>query len=143
MTCIEWNAELSVGIDLIDEQHKTLIQRLAQLSKAVNASQGASEILKSLEFMYEYTGFHFTDEEKQMAKYEYPGLEDQRGMHTEFIGALKQLEEDFEEEGATGPLADSINTLLMNWLIKHIKGEDVKFGVYINEKNIDILEGSE
>ncbi len=138
MTCIEWNDELSVGIDLIDEQHKTLIQRLAQLSRAVDTSQGASEILKSLEFMYEYTDFHFTDEEKQMARYEYPGLEDQRRMHAEFIGSIKKLEEDFEEEGATGSLAESINTLLMNWLVKHIKGEDVKFGAYINENNIKI-----
>lgn len=140
MTCIEWDDGLSIGIDLIDEQHKTLIQRLARLSRAVDTSQGASEILKSLEFMYEYTDFHFTDEEKQMAKYEYPGLEDQKQMHAEFIGAIKQLEEDFEEEGATGPLAESINTLLMNWLVKHIKAEDVKFGTYINENNIEIKE---
>ena len=140
MTCIEWNDDLSVGIGLIDEQHKTLIQRLAQLSKAVDTSQGASEILKSLEFMYEYTDFHFTDEEKQMAKYEYPGLEDQKRMHAEFMHSIKQLEEDFEEEGATGPLANSINTFLLNWLVKHIKGEDAKFGTYINENNIEILE---
>ncbi|MCK5037587.1 MAG: hemerythrin family protein [Thermoplasmata archaeon] len=140
MTCIEWNDDLSVGIGLIDEQHKTLIQRLAQLSNAVNTSKGASEILKSLEFMYDYTNFHFADEEKQMEKYNYPGLEGQKKMHAEFIKAIKQLEEDFEEEGATGPLADSINTFLMNWLVKHIKGEDAKFGTYINENNIEIKE---
>ncbi len=136
MVCIEWDDSLSVGIDIVDEQHKTLIQRLTQLSKAVETSQGASEILKSLEFMYEYTDFHFTDEEKQMAKYAYPGLEEQKKMHSEFTTALKQLEEDFEDEGATGSLADSINTYLLNWLVNHIKGEDVKFGDYINEKSI-------
>ncbi len=138
MFCIEWDESLAVGIDIVDEQHKTLIQRLAQLSKAVETSQGASEILKSLEFMFEYTNFHFADEEKQMAKYAYPGLEEQKKMHAEFIGVIKQLEEDFEEEGATGSLADSINTFLLNWLVNHIKGEDVKFGNYINDKSIDI-----
>ncbi len=140
MTNIQWDDSLSVGISLIDEQHKTLIDRLAQLSRAVETSQGASSILKSLEFMYEYTDFHFTDEEKQMAKYEYPGLEDQKRMHANFIESIKQLEADFQEEGATGPLADSINTFLMNWLVKHIKGEDVKFGAYINENNIEVKE---
>ena len=140
MTCIEWNDDLSVGIDLIDEQHKTLIQKLAELSKAVETSQGASEIMKSLEFMYDYTNFHFTDEEKQMAKYDYPGLEEHKKLHAKFTRPLKQLEEDFEEEGATGPLAESINTFLLNWLVKHIKGEDVKFGAYINENNIQIKE---
>ena len=140
MTCIEWNDDLSVGIGLIDEQHKTLIQRLAQLSNAVNTSKGASEILKSLEFMYDYTNFHFADEEKQMEKYNYPALEEHKKLHAEFTRPLKQLEEDFEEEGATGPLAESINTFLVNWLVKHIKGEDVKFGAYINENNIQIKE---
>ena len=75
-----------------------------------------------------------------MAKYNYPLLEQHKKIHAEFIGAVKQLEEDFEEEGATGSLAESINTLLINWLIKHIKGEDVKFGNFIYENNIKIEE---
>ena len=103
---------------------------------ALTAGEGG----KSLEFMYDYTNFHFTDEEKQMAKYNYPALDEHRNMHAEFMRYIKQMEGDFEEEGATSSLADSISTFLLNWLVKHIKGEDVKFGIYINENNIEVLE---
>ena len=42
--------------------------------------------------------------------------------------------------GATAGLADSINTLLVNWLLNHIKETDVKFGEFLAEKGV-VLEG--
>ncbi len=34
MSKIEWDDSLSVGVDLIDKQHKMLIQKLKDLSEA-------------------------------------------------------------------------------------------------------------
>jgi hypothetical protein len=39
MTEIRWNDSLSVGIDLIDEQHKMLIQEIQDLSEAFAANR--------------------------------------------------------------------------------------------------------
>jgi hemerythrin len=44
------------------------------------------------------------------------------------------MEDDFYEEGATRPLAESINTFLFNWLTKHIKGLDRQFAEYRMDK---------
>ena len=135
MARIEWDNSLSVGVDLIDEQHKMLIQKLNDLSKAIEMSQGEIETAKTLGFMVDYTDFHFSAEEELMAEQNYPGLEHQKEQHAEFKSHLKQLVEDFEEEGATKALATSIDTFLINWLIKHIKGVDLKLGEFLNEKN--------
>ena len=135
MAKIEWDDSLSIGIDLIDEQHKMLIQRLNDLSKAVEMMQGEAEIMKTLEFMIDYTNFHFSSEEKHMAEQKYPGLDDQRKQHEEFKNTLKHIVEDFEEEGPTRALTTSINTFLFNWLIKHIKGLDLKFGKFLTDKD--------
>jgi len=135
MAKIEWDNSLSVGIDLIDEQHKMLIQRLNDLSKAVEMMQGEAEIMKTLEFMIDYTNFHFSSEEKHMTEQEYPGLDYQQKQHEEFKDTLKHIVEDFEEEGATRALTTSINTFLFNWLIKHIKGLDLKFGKFLKDKD--------
>ena len=135
MTKIEWNNSLSIGIDLIDEQHKTLIKRLNALSKAVEMMQGETEIMKTLEFMIDYTNFHFSSEEKYMEEQEYPGLDYQQDLHEEFKDTLRHIVEDFEEEGPTRALTTSINTFLVNWLIKHIKGLDMKFGEFLKDKN--------
>ena len=131
MAKIEWDASLSVGIDLVDEQHKMLIQRLNDLTKAVEMKQGETEIMKTLEFMIGYTDFHFSSEEKHMIEQNYPGLKYQQAQHAEFKSTLKHILEDFEEEGPTRALTTSIDTFLANWLINHIKGIDLKFGDFL------------
>ena len=136
MAKIEWDNSLSVGIDLIDEQHKILIQRLNDLSNAVEMMQGEAEITKTLEFMIDYTDFHFSSEEKYMTEQNYPGLDYQQELHEEFKSTLKHIVEDFEEEGTTREVTISINTFLVNWLKKHIKGVDMEFGEFLKDKDI-------
>ena len=135
MARIELKDSLSVGVKLIDEQHKMLIQRLSDLSEAIEMSRGEVEIVKTLGFMVDYTDLHFSAEEDIMAEQNYPGLEHQKKQHAEFKSNLKQLVEDFEEEGATKVLAISLDAYLINWLIKHIEGVDLELGVFLNEKN--------
>ncbi|GAH38184.1 unnamed protein product, partial [marine sediment metagenome] len=66
MTNIEWDDKFSVGITLIDEQHKMLMQRLNDLSKAIERNQSIGEIVRVLGFLIDYTNFHFSTEEKHM-----------------------------------------------------------------------------
>ena len=131
MTIIEWDNSLSVGVELIDEQHKMLIQKLNDLSNAVGNRQGEVETVKALDFMIDYTDFHFSAEEELMSEQNYPGLEHQKKEHAEFKGHLKQLVEDYREEGPTKELVTSVNVLLVNWLTKHIKGADLKLGEFL------------
>ena len=135
MAKIEWDDSLSVGIDIIDEQHKVLIQKLSDLFKAIEMQQGEAEIMKTLDFMIDYTNFHFSSEEEHMAEQKYPGLGSQQKQHEEFKDTLKHIVEDFEEEGPTRALTTSINTFLVNWLINHIKGIDLKFGEFLKNKS--------
>ncbi len=133
-----WNDSLSVGVDLIDEQHKMLIQRIHDVSSSIESGQGENEIVKTLDFLVDYTHFHFSTEENHMKKLNYPGFEDHKKKHEELRVTLSGMEKDFDEEGATKELADSINTFLVNWLTHHIKGVDVQFGAFLKEKGITI-----
>ena len=134
MTEIEWDDSLSVGVDLIDEQHKMLIQRIKDLSDAVNSSRGAGQIGKTLGFMIDYTEFHFSTEEKHMTELGYPGFDIHKQQHEEFKTTLNDMVTEFEEDGATAQLSEGVNTYLINWLIKHIKSIDTKFGEFLQEK---------
>jgi hemerythrin len=136
MAKVEWDDRLSVGVDLIDEQHKMLLKRLSDFSEAVDSRQGSGEIVRTLDFLVDYTDFHFSTEERHMRASSYSGLDHHVAKHEEFKATLKNLGEDFEEEGATASLADSINTLLVNWLIKHIEAVDQEFGSFLREKGI-------
>ena len=134
MKAIEWSDSLSTGINEIDEQHKMLIQRLNILLEATENMWGEAEIAKTLEFMIDYADFHFSSEEKHMKEQEYPELNEQQKQHQEFKGMLKNIVEDFEEEGPTRALTTSINTFLASWLKKHIKESDLKFGDFLRDK---------
>ncbi len=140
MTEIAWTPDLKVGVDLIDDQHKQLIEKMNELDRAVKHSRGVPKIIKTLDFLIEYTDFHFGTEEKNMVEMAYPKYEYHSGQHKEFVNTLKNLEMDFEEEGATQALAESINTFMFNWLVKHIKTVDVQFGRFLDEKDLAMHE---
>jgi hemerythrin len=139
MSKIEWDESLSVGVDLIDEQHKMLIQKLSDISDAFRHGLEQNKVIKTLDFMIDYTDFHFSAEEEVMAEHDYPGLEEQKQQHKEFKVTLDNIVEDFKEEGTTTAIAESINVFLLNWLIKHIKGTDSKLGEFLTAKGfVDI-----
>ena len=141
MTQLKWTDKLSIGVDLIDEQHRMLIQRLNDMSSAIEFNKGPNEIARTLSFLIDYTDFHFSEEEKHMKEQGYPGLEEHMKNHEEFKNTLADLENDYQEDGATNLLAHSIDTFLINWLINHISGVDVQFGDFLREKGVTLSGG--
>jgi len=137
MTEIQWDDSLSVDVELIDEQHKMLIQRIKNLSNAVTSSRGAVEIGKTLGFMIDYTEFHFSTEEKHMTDLGYPGFDIHKKQHEEFKSTLNEMVMEFEEDGATAQLGEWVNNYLINWLVDHIKSIDTKLGEFLQEKGFE------
>ena len=134
MPRIEWDESLSVGIDLIDEQHKMLIEKINAISEAVENHRGLEKIMQTLDFMIEYTEFHFSAEEKVMKDNDYAKFDEHHKLHEDFKSRLNLMVQDFEEEGATSGLSKEITTYLTNWLVNHIKGIDTELGKILQEK---------
>ena len=135
-----WNDNLSVGVRLIDDQHKMLLKHLAEFSEAVAAHHGPGEIAGTLDFLVDYMDFHFKTEEKHMRANSYPGLEPHLKEHVKFTRTLANLGEDFREEGATASLAEAINTMLINPFLKHIEAIDQQFGAFLKGKGVVLEE---
>jgi len=135
-----WNDNLSVGVRLIDDQHKMLLKHLAEFSEAVAAHHGPGEIAGTLDFLVDYMDFHFKTEEKHMRANSYPGLEPHLKEHVKFTRTLANLGEDFREEGATASLAEAINTMLINLFLKHIEAIDQQFGAFLKGKGVVLEE---
>ena len=133
MVKIEWTPGLATGIELVDTQHKMLLEKLNDISEAIEKHQGTDVIIKTLDFMMDYTDFHFTDEEKHMKEHKYPRLDYHKKMHQEFVDTLNKMITEFKEDGATERLAESVNIYLFNWLVTHIKGVDGAYGKYLKE----------
>lgn len=136
MSQMVWNDSLLIGVEKIDEQHKTWIERLRDAQAAIEEIRGMPHISNALDFLVDYTRFHFSAEEKYMTETGYPGLEDHRAKHEELKSTLDHLIEEFRDYGVHEKLSQAVGTFLSNWLRDHIRDVDQKFAAYLNEKNI-------
>lgn len=129
---IEWTPNLTVGVDSIDHQHKTLFDKANQLFEAGKSNKTKEFISEMLDFLDEYTKQHFHSEEVYMRSINYPGYEDQKRMHADFIQALTKLKKDYQESGGNILVILNANQMVVDWLLKHISVEDKKIGTYAN-----------
>ncbi|NLN66021.1 MAG: hemerythrin family protein [Clostridiaceae bacterium] len=127
---IEWTPNLSVGVEMIDEQHKVWFQKADQLFEAGRSGRAKEYIFQMFEFLDEYTKSHFVDEERYMASIGYPEIEAQKRMHKSFIDDLAKLRKDYLESGGNILLLVNANKMVVNWLTKHISTMDKKIGEY-------------
>ena len=64
MTVITFDDNLITGNKTIDEQHKELIDRIQQFVSACESEDARVKAIKMLDYLDEYTEFHFKEEEK-------------------------------------------------------------------------------
>jgi len=133
---MKWDESLSVGVTLIDEQHKNWIEHLANAQSAIEEHRGMPHVANALDFLVDYTQFHFSTEEKYMAETRYPERESHMAKHEELRETLADLITDFRDYGVTENLSRAIGTLLGNWLKDHIRVVDQSFAAFLKEKKI-------
>lgn len=132
---MQWDQSLSIGVPQIDQQHQEWIDRLNAVTLATQAGQGQSRVVEALDFLVDYTEYHFESEERLMADERYPELDEHRQKHRELTRTLANLEQDFDEDGVTPALVQAIDTLVGNWLVQHIQEVDRRFGVFLRNRS--------
>jgi hemerythrin len=125
-----WTANLSVGVSVIDSQHKTLFEKADKLFEAGKNGQGKEYVGELLNFLDDYTRKHFADEEKYMLSIKYPGYNEQKAAHTEFIRQLAKLRGDYAASGGNLLVVLNANQLVLQWLTQHISSMDKKIGQF-------------
>ena len=71
MAFIEWSEKLSIGIKVIDDQHKKLIEQINILHSAMREGKAKEVVGAILEELRAYTKYHFSNEEKAFERYNY------------------------------------------------------------------------
>lgn len=130
-----WTQNLSVGVAIIDDQHKKLFEMADRLFDAGRNHKAKEFISELLGFLDGYTKKHFADEEGFMLKIGYPEYESQKKAHDEFIQQLRILVKDYESSGGNIVVIINANQIILDWLLKHISVEDKKIGDYAKSIN--------
>lgn len=122
---IEFDDNLITNNELIDSQHKELIERIRRFAESCEQGGGKVKAIQMLDYLADYTDFHFSAEEKLQEEAGYPGLAEHRKKHEEFKQTLKELDEFLEEsEGPTDAFVARVEEHVVKWLFSHIKTLD-------------------
>lgn len=135
MAAFKWTPQISVGVALIDTQHKTLFDKANALLEACNRAEGYTEIAKLFSYLEGYVIEHFRDEERYMTSIQYPELSAQKKAHAEFIASMAKTRRDYEASPSRNiAILTSALKLISDWLIKHISIDDRKIGQFAAAK---------
>lgn len=134
MSLVKWNPSYSVENTTMDSQHQRLFDLINKLHDAMGQGKGMDTLPEVFDSMLQYTKVHFTAEEALLKKHNYPDFDAHKKLHDELITKLTQLKKQF----LIGDFSVSMQTrdFLRDWLVKHIQGNDLKYGKYLKDRGL-------
>lgn len=127
MTLLTWQPELDLGIDVIDQQHRRIVDLINELHHARSSAnrQAVGDVLDEL---VDYTLSHFAFEEALIEESGYtfgPAHKRVHDMFTRRVGEYKMRFESGED------VAAELNGMLARWLFNHIRGDDKAYADHV------------
>lgn len=126
---MEWTSIYKTGIEVIDNQHKTLFDEIYKLKKLSSSnSRDSNEIFKILNFLEEYVITHFSYEEEFMTDIGYIFCDEHKLLHENFLDKLIKIKDNADLNKDFNP--SELFFFLIRWLQQHIAVEDQKYVNY-------------
>ncbi len=134
MALFRWDNSYSVGVAEIDQQHQQLMALINELNDAMSQGKGRQAVGEILGKLISYTARHFSDEERLLSQHGYPEYEGHKAKHAKMVDKVKALQKDVDSGKLT--VSADVMKFLQDWLSKHIKGTDMKYGSFLNGKGV-------
>ena len=127
----EFTDDLITGNEMIDSQHKELISKINGLMQVCEERADLGAAARMLNYLADYTEYHFKAEEALQAEIEYPGIKEHKEKHDELRATVQELHDMLtEEEGPTDAFAQKVEEKVTNWLYYHIQTFDRSVAEY-------------
>lgn len=121
-----WREQLSVGNDLIDSDHKYLIEVINRAERSLVA-KNKIELAAALDCLSQYSREHFAKEEQIAIAIGYTHAHHLSLSHEALFKKLDQAKREINNMGPewSAEVSEHFTTLLRNWLIDHVIKEDL------------------
>ena len=127
-----WQDKYSVKIKKFDDQHRTLIELIAELGENIRHKKEKSYLTKIMSKLMDYTVVHFGEEEFLMNSYDYPDFESHKAEHRKIIEELKSIRQRIQAQGNLVNI--QLLQFLQSWLLQHIMVTDLKYSDFFTSK---------
>ncbi|MDO9068577.1 MAG: bacteriohemerythrin, partial [Deltaproteobacteria bacterium] len=132
-TFFNWNSSYSVGSATMDQEHKRLVEIINSLYGAMRQGKGNEVIAPILDGLVEYTGTHFTHEERLMKETGYATYEEHKREHDSLTRQVLEIQNKYRSGTV---LSLEVMSFVKDWLVKHIQGSDKRYGPHLIKKGI-------
>ncbi len=124
----------TLGIEIIDAQHRRFYEILGRLVAARASGRGHQAVLLALDDMVTYVDEHFGTEERYMQEFGYDGYAAHRQLHAAFVRKIMATHQNLRQ-GVDGLDGDLI-AYLGDWFTAHIRHEDPKYADLFRAKGL-------
>lgn len=124
MAKLFWTDQLNVGIDVIDNQHRRIVDYINLLDEANMGNLPREDIASLISDLVDYTISHFGFEESLQEEAGYPFLKGHQKVHGLFTRRVADFIERFEKGE---DISKNLHSLLVTWLLNHIKHDDADY----------------
>jgi hemerythrin len=131
MSLMEWNSNLDIGVDAMNDEHKVLLKYMNQLFDLYHAKADYGRQKTVLDQLKDATIKHFTQEEAYMEKIGFEGIASHKIIHKQLLEKFTVHYQEFEQKQQFN---EGFFTFLKMWLSAHIQGIDIKYGEFSRSK---------
>lgn len=132
MELVKWKDTYSVSVEVIDSQHKRLIDLINELFGAMMKGQAKAMLKATLDELAAYTVEHFGTEEKLFEKYGYPDADAHKKEHSAFVSKVQDFIAGYDK--GDQKLTIEVAYFLRDWVLNHIQVSDKKYSPFLKEK---------
>lgn len=123
---MQWKTEYAIGIQEIDNQHRTLLGFVTEFEDAVAGRAHWNTVQPLIVRAREFVRFHFAVEESLMQIVDYPQFVGHRAEHLYLLKQFSLLEQRVLRQ----ELKAELLPMLSAWVLHHIVDADRPFGEY-------------
>ncbi|MCL2806200.1 MAG: bacteriohemerythrin [Treponema sp.] len=142
MDMIVWDNKYITGIDLIDSQHKQLVDYTNELYNAcLGGDKGINDIFKNtMSHVVDYVLHHFNTELELLKKINFPKYHEHKVMHDTLIKEILSAANDYKEGKQFVP--NHFVRILKDWVFSHVAVYDKEYALYVkDQKRLGLLTG--
>ncbi|PKO93289.1 MAG: hypothetical protein CVU16_05395 [Betaproteobacteria bacterium HGW-Betaproteobacteria-10] len=136
---IIWSNDLNTGIDVIDQQHKRIVDFINDL-EAAQLTKNQKLIKEVVDDCVDYTLSHFAFEESLQEEAGYQYCKPHKRVHELFTRKVSEYQQRLDLGDDVG---EELHGLLTRWLVNHIKRDDADYVSAVKANMIGVIKEKE
>ncbi|RQW80001.1 MAG: diguanylate cyclase [Methylococcus sp.] len=128
---LAWNQTHAVGIEVIDRQHRGLMDLVNRLGNELKNGLARERLQETVQELLTATEIHFQTEEDLMSEHDIKSLETHRGKHQQLLADVRRFGVEVDRRSMALTMR-----YLQEWLIRHIETMDKGLGRLLQDRGV-------